>query len=276
MKLSLSSFVFLNYPLDQAILRIADAGYDGVDIWGGRPHAYRTDLTSAQVRELAKRVTDLGLSIPSFIPAQFRYPTSLCSASPKVRDDSVSYIKEGLQTAAELGAPVVSVCPGHSVFGQAREDAAGRLAESLGEICETARSLNLRVALEPADKYETDLVNTCQQAIELIEQVGAPNLGVVLDNGHSHVVGEEAHEAIPALGEKLFHVHVDDNNGLRDQHLIPGEGTFNFTPFLSALRQTSYDGFLTAELSWDYILEPDKAARSARERMKQILEAQNP
>ena len=120
MKLSLSSFVFLNYPLDQAISRIADAGYDGVDIWGGRPHAYRSDLTAGEIRELAGRIRDLGLSVPSFIPAQFRYPTCLCSPKEKVRKDSIGYIKESLETAAGLGAPVVSVCPGHSVYGQDR------------------------------------------------------------------------------------------------------------------------------------------------------------
>ena len=107
----------------------------------------------------------------------------------------------------------------------------------------------------------------------MIDEVAAPNLGVVLDNGHSHIVGEAADQAVPELGDRLFHVHVDDNNGLRDQHLIPGEGTFDFTPFVAALRETSYDGFLTAELAWDYTLEPDRAARNARERMKEILES---
>jgi len=272
MKLSLSSFVFLNYPLHQAVVRIAKAGYDGVDIWGGRPHAYRTDMSAGQIRELAGTIRDLGLSVPSFIPAQFRYPTCLCSPNDKIRKESVGYIKEGLETAAELGAPIVSVCPGHSVFGQDREDASGRLSESLGNICEAAERLNLRVALEPADKYETDLVNTWSEAVELIEEVGATNLGVVLDNGHSHVVGEAADRVIPELGNRLFHVHVDDNNGLRDQHLIPGEGSFDCTPFVAARRKTSYEGFLTAELAWDYTLDPEKAALNARQRMKEMLE----
>ena len=44
MKFSQSSFVYLNYPLQEAIRRLHQYGYQGVEIWGGRPHAYRHDL----------------------------------------------------------------------------------------------------------------------------------------------------------------------------------------------------------------------------------------
>jgi protein FrlC len=276
MKVSLSSFLYLNYPLEEALRRIAQAAYDGVDIWGGRPHAYRNDLTRREIRRLRGIGERLGVEFASFIPAQFRYPTCLCSQSDTIRRDSVDYIKDSLRSAAEFGAPLVSVCPGHTVFGQTAEDGWRRLRESLDEICSAAESLRLKVALEPADKYETDLVNNCEQALQMLEDVRWDNLGVVLDNGHSHVVGESAERMITRLGDRLFHVHVDDNLGQRDQHLIPGDGSFDFVPLIAALRQTGYSGFLTAELSWDYTLEPDLAARAARARMREYLQATRP
>ncbi len=273
MKVSLSSFLYLNYPLDEAFSRIAAAGYEAVDIWGGRPHAYRNDLTPREILRLRRIGEELGLQFASFIPAQFRYPTCLCSASDKIRRDSVDYIKDSLRSAAGLGAPIVSVCPGHTLFGQTLEDGRQRLRESLDEICSAADSMRLKVALEPADKYETDLVNNCEQALQLIQDVGRDNLGVVLDNGHSHVVGESAERMVARLGDHLFHVHIDDNWGQRDQHLIPGDGNFDFIPFVAALRQAGYAGSLTAELSWDYTLDPDKAARATRARLKEYLQA---
>jgi len=276
MKVSLSSFLYLNYPLDESLRRIAQAGYDGVDIWGGRPHAYRNDLTRREIRRLREISERLGLEFASFIPAQFRYPTCLCSQSETIRRDSVAYIKDSLRSAAEFGAPIVSVCPGHTTFGQTAEDGWHRLRESLDEICSAADSLRLKVAVEPADKYETDLVNNCEQALRLLEDVRWDNLGVVLDNGHSHVVGESAAGMVARLGDRLFHVHVDDNLGQRDQHLIPGDGTFEFVPFISALQQAGYTGFLTAELSWDYTLEPDPAAHATRARMREYLQATRP
>jgi len=261
----------LNYPLEEAFKRIAAAGYEGVDIWGGRPHAYRNDLSPHEIRRLRDISERLAVEFASFIPAQFRYPTCLCSPSETIRQDSVAYIKNSLRTAAAFGAPIVSVCPGHTIFGQTSEDGWRRLCQSLDEICSAADSVRLKVALEPADRYETDLVNNCEQAIQLLEDVRWDNLGVVLDNGHSHVVGESAEKMVARLGDRLFHVHVDDNLGQRDQHLIPGNGTFDFVPFIAAVRETGYNGFLTAELSWDYTLEPDDAARATRTRMKEYL-----
>jgi len=85
------------------------------------------------------------------------------------------------------------------------------------------------------------------------------------------VVGEPIAQVVQTLGDRIFHIHVDDNNGLRDQHLIPGDGNFDFASFIAALREVSYDGYLAAELSWDYTLDPDSAARITIQRLKDFL-----
>jgi len=270
-KTSLSSFIYFNYSLSDAIRRTAEAGFDGIDIWGGRPHAYRRDLTSDEIETLRDLMGSLNLEVASFIPAQFRYPTSLCSPNEAIRGDSVAYIQDSIETASALGAPLVSVCPGHSLFGQGQENAWKQLRTSLAAICDFAESRGLRVALEPADRYETDLMPTTAEAMRMIRELARENLGVVLDTGHAHVVGESAVDAVETLGDRLFHVHIDDNNGLRDQHLIPGEGTFDFGPFMAVLREVGYDEFLCAELSWDYTVDPDPAAHRTAGQLNQLF-----
>jgi fructoselysine 3-epimerase len=267
-KLSISSFVYLNYPLDETIRRVAAAGYDGIDIWGGRPHAYRRDLSAEASASLRRLLDEQGLAVASFIPAQFRYPTSLCSPIDIIRSDSIDYICDSIATAAGLGAPVVSVCPGHSLFGQTQDDAWSRLADSLRKIASRAGDYGIRIALEPADRYETDLVHTTAGALRLLGEVGRSEVGVVLDNGHCEVVGERADEAVANLGDKLYHVHLDDNDGRRDQHLIPGEGSCDIPSFMRALKRIDYSGYVTAELSFDYTLDPDEASRLTLERMR--------
>lgn len=163
------------------------------------------------------------LAVASFIPAQFRYPTSLCSPNEKIRRDSVAYIQDSIKTAVALGAPVVSVCPGHTLYGQSFEDGMGCLSESLGAIAEFAARYVMRDAID-----------------------------------------------------KLFHVHIDDNNGLRDQHLVPGEGSFDFPSFLADLGEVGYAGLLAVELGWDYTIEPDSAARLTVERMQKIKSHMRP
>jgi len=271
LKLSLSSFIYYNYSLEDAIRHTADAGFDGIDIWGGRPHAYRQDLSEKELNNLNILINDVGLSVASFIPAQFRYPTCLCSPNETIRKDSVRYIQDSIETAAALGAPVVSVCPGHTLNGQSQEDAFQRLGESLWEICQFAARHKIQIAVEPADLYETDLLNTCIETLQFVRELDLTNLGVLMDNGHSNVMGEAAADAVKKLGDKLFHVHLDDNDGLRDQHLVPGDGKFDFIPFIQTLRDIGYDGFLGVELGWDYTIDPDPAARLTVERMGKFL-----
>jgi protein FrlC len=271
-KLSVTSFVYCNYSLDEAIRRIAAAGYDGVDIWGGRPHAYRKDLSGEEIASLRQLLDELGLAIPSFIPAQFRYPTCLCSGNETIRRDSVSYIQESIETAAALGAELVSVCPGHSLYGQTSQDAWGRLCESLKVLGDFAAERGMRLAIETADRYETDLVQTTDDALRLLSDLRRDNLGVLLDTGHFHVVGESLPQAVHKLGPTLFHVHVDDNLGQRDQHLVPGDGNIDFISFIAALRQAGYAGYLSAELGWDYTVDPEPAVRRTIEYMRGMVE----
>ena len=160
------------------------------------------------------------------------------------------------------------MCPGHTLAGQDREEAWEVLKSSLEEICSTASRHQIQIAIEPADRYETDLVNTIADAAHLIEQVDRANLGVLLDSGHVHVTGESLAEAVQAAGERLFHVHVDDNQGLRDQHLIPGDGSVDFPELYRLLAKAEYAGFLCAELGWDYTVDPIPAARQTIERLR--------
>ncbi len=271
MRLSVSTFVYLNYPLAEAIRRIASCGYDGVEIWGGRPHAYRKDVSPAEIQALRELMREEGIAVSGFIPAQFRYPTNLCTANERIRQDSIAYLKESIETATALGAPLVSLCPGHSLYGQSKEDAWERLKDSLRTLSASASQLGVRLVVEPADKYETDLVQTTDDVLRLLDELGLEGMGVVLDTGHAYVVGEELPQVVRRLGEVLYHVHIGDNHGQRDEHLIPGQGTIDFAPFLAALKEVGYEGYLVAELGFDYTLDPDSAVSETLERMREFI-----
>lgn len=267
MKISLSSILYLNYTLEDAIRLIAEAGYDAIDIWGGRPHAYRGDRCKEECRAVRRMIDQYGLQVPSFIPAQFRYPTSLCSPIPTIRENSILYITESIDTACAMGVTLVSLCPGHTLHGQGTANGWELLKNSLVRLCANADQHGVRLALEPGDAYETDLVNTVADAARLIAEVDCPNLGVLLDSGHVHVTEESMRAAFQNAGERLYHIHVDDNNGLRDQHLVPGDGSLDFFELFNLLREYHYTGCLCAELGWDYTIDPQPAASLALQRL---------
>jgi protein FrlC len=273
MKLSVASSVFVNYPILDAISLIAEAGYEGIDIWGGRPHVYRKDFSPSELRAIRRTIEERGLDVPSLMPAFYRYPHSLSSSNETVRLDSIEYVRQCMDNAAALGAQTLLIVPGHSLFGQDPMDARQRMMDSIDAVCRYSQQYEFRLGIEPANKAVTDLVNTAGDAKRIIQELGYPHLGVVIDTGHVHLSAETPEQAAKTLGPLLLQVHVNDNDGMRQQNLIPGEGTFDFRGFLAILNGAGYNGFLSLELGWDYTLDPLPAVRESRERLRRMLKA---
>ncbi len=138
----------------------------------------------------------------------------------------------------------------------------------LRRAAEHAAAAGIRLALEPLNRYEADLINTAEQGLEFVEEVGHPALGLLLDTYHANI--EEASWEAPfrSLTEagRLWHVHLGDNN-----RLPPGRGMIDFCALLRLLRSLGYDGALSAELL--AIPDPDTAACQTVEYMRPLLEA---
>lgn len=271
MKLGIATSVLINYNIFDAIRIIAETGYDGVDIWGGRPHVYRRDYSPEELFLLAEELRNSGLAAASFMPAFFRYPHSLSSPNEIVRQDSLDYMRQCADNAALLGAEILLVIPGRRLFNQDLEDAHKRLVDSVNEVCEYCQQYDFRLGIEPANRYVTDLVITHSDALEIIGQVGNPNLGIVLDTGHLLLNKENIHLVIRATGSRLFQFHVNDNDGLQQQNLIPGDGRFDFRGLLNELDHSGFRGFLSAELGWQYTTDPVPAVQENLQRMRVMI-----
>jgi protein FrlC len=269
MKLGTATSVFYLFELKDAIPLIARAGFDGVDVWGGRPHVYRKDFSSEELRGLRDLIASEGLVASSFMPAFYRYPHSLSSPNRNAREDSVQYMRECVDNAAALEAKVVLVVPDHSLYGQTREDSLRRMTESIAEVARYARQYDLKLGIEVLYYDETDFVNTSQDALGIIQEVGQPNLGVVADSGTMNLSKETPSQMLEKLGSLLLQVHVNDNNGEeKQQNLIPGEGTFDFPGLVRTLQGAEFGGFVSAELSKEYAADPFTALKLTAERLK--------
>jgi sugar phosphate isomerase/epimerase len=105
----------------------------------------------------------------------------------------------------------------------------------------------------------------------MINEIKSDRLGICLDTGHAAVNRENLAQSVRALKGVRLHVHVDDNGGESDAHMIPGEGGIDYTPFVEALEEIGYVGFLSAELGFQYTLDPDTAAQRTRLAMAKLL-----
>jgi protein FrlC len=260
--------VLYQYSIQDAIPLVAEMGYNGIDIWGGRPHIYRKDFSEVELECLRKRIEDYGLVVSSFMPAFYRYPHSLSNPSAKVRQDSIEYMCQCIDNAALLEAKVVLVVPDLSLHGQATQDSRCRLVESIDKVSVYASQYDMYLGIEVLHYDETDLVNTSDDALAIIKELGHANLGVVLDTGTLNLSKETPQDAMDKLGTLLLQIHINDNQGRhKQQNLIPGEGTFDFKNLIRVLKQKNYSGFLSAELSREYSDDPAPALRTTLDRL---------
>ncbi|NPV06520.1 MAG: sugar phosphate isomerase/epimerase [Anaerolineae bacterium] len=236
--------------LEANLRSIAGLGYDGVEL------AIR-DPGLVDVEALSRTLDQLGLAVPAVGTGQAWAEEGLSFTDPdaSVRRAAVDRIRAHLAPSARWGAVVIVGLIRGTVFpGVEPEQAWAWLVEALRECCRSAADVGVRLALEPINRYETVLVNTVAQGLDLVTQVGAPNLGLLLDTFHMNIEEPSIERSIRAAGERIFHFHVADSN-----RWYPGAGHLNFPAILAALAETGYGGYVSGE----FLPLPDPATAAA-------------
>jgi 5-keto-L-gluconate epimerase len=192
----------------------------------------------------------------------------LLHADPELAARARIRLNEFIEFAATMGAPLVTIGSFRGRLARVATDGRAQLAEILNGAAERATAAGVRLALEPLNRYEADFVNTAEEGLAFVNEVGNASLGLLLDTYHVNI--EEASWEAPfrelMQAGKLWHVHLGDNN-----RLPPGDGMIDFSALVRTLRSLGYCGALSAELLARP--DPDTAARRTVEFMRPLLEA---
>jgi sugar phosphate isomerase/epimerase len=243
------------------VARIAGYGYDGVELAVRDP-----SLVDGAQREAT--VSRYGLAVPAIGTGQAwgEERLSFTAADATVRRAAVERVKSHIPLARRLGAVIIlGLIRGITPPGQSRDQSMDYLVAALQECTRTAQTNGVRFALEPLNRYETDLIQTVDEAMDLIGCVGAPNLGLLLDTFHMNIEEPVIEDSIRVAGDRIFHFHVADSN-----RWYPGAGHLDFVSILSALRATGYTGWVSGEFM--PLPDVDTGARRGLETMRAILE----
>ncbi|HEV2073010.1 MAG TPA: sugar phosphate isomerase/epimerase family protein, partial [Thermomicrobiales bacterium] len=116
------------------------------------------------------------------------------------------------------------------------------LVRNLSPILEVADAHGIRLAVEPLNRFETSLFNTVRQAMELLELVDHPSLGLLLDTFHMNIEERDIGDAIRFAGDRLFHFHACGND-----RGAPGNDNIDWIAVRDALRAVNYTGTVTIE-----------------------------
>lgn len=225
--------------LEKNVFQIARLGYDGVEL------AVR-DPQMLDLEHLEKILLENKLEVPAIGTGQAFGEEGLCFTHPdeNIRQDAV----ERIECQIELGARFNSIV----ILGLIRGRLAEQLSRQLGlqwlleatkRCAAYAEERDVKLAIEPINRYETNLVNTVVQALDLIERVGSDHLGLLLDTFHMNIEEPSIVESIRVASHKIYHVHVADSN-----RWYPGGGHLDFLKIVNALDEVNYDGYLSAEI----------------------------
>lgn len=278
MQLAFSTNAYLKFSFAEAVRRLAEIGYTGVEIMADVPHAWPACLLDEQKQAIRKTLNDHGLAISNvnaFMmnaisdPRQKYWHPSWIEPDRHYRQIRIDHTKRALTLARELGSPCITTEPGGPVEPGASWSAALKLfVEMLKPVADHAEKEGVLLLVEPEPGL---LIETSEQFEEFMKHIDAPSLGLNFDIGHFYCVGDEPAPTVQRLAKYIRHVHLEDIAASRvHHHLVPGEGAIDFQATLQSLKAINYTGWVTIEL-YPYVDDPDAAARTARERIQPLL-----
>ena len=253
----------------------------GVNTW-----VWTSPLTTESAKELIPKVKAMGFDLIelaiedlSLVDAgevgrmlkECQLAATLCGAFGPGRDlgsddstlvrQGLDYIRGCLEFCPKVEAKVFAG-PMYSAVGKARLLAAeerkaewDRAVRNLRRASEWATEQGVVLGIEPLNRFETDMVNTARQAVEMADAIGHPAARVTLDGFHMNIEESSITEAIKLAGAQLCHIHVSDND-----RGTPGVGLTRWDQFKQGLEAISYQGAIVIESFTPGVKEIARAA----------------
>ena len=145
MKFSFLTYQFCRFGLEHSFKMAQEYGFEGVEVWGGRPHAYAHDMGREEIQAILGWKKQYGVEISMFTPEILAYPYSLTSSMEKERRETIEYLLKSVETAARLGTDKMQITAKHPGYGVKRETVWGYLEEGTSILCRRAGELGVEM-----------------------------------------------------------------------------------------------------------------------------------
>lgn len=228
--------------------RAADLGYDLVELLMFDPAATDTALTAQVAQQYSVGVV---AGICGTLTADLSNP------DPLIAQRGEELIGDAIRAARDMGATMLggpTFSAVHRYTQAPSEIARERAVERYGRIADQASAAGIRVGLEALNRYESNFINTVEQAADIVRAVGSPALFVHADLFHMNIEEGDLAQAVENVADVLGYVHVAESN-----RGPLGTGNTDWPSFFTALARIDFQGPITFESFSPSVLGPDFA-----------------
>lgn len=271
MKIGMFTSGYQRNPIEDIFKDAKRFGYDYIELWGARPHAYPFDLKKGGLKEIKKLIEYYEMPVLGFTPEMNAYPFNMMIGTEAMRQESVDYVKLSMDMAKEMGADFTLISAAHAGYAASTQEIWDRLMKCMVEITSYADEIGHKVVLEALTPYESNVVKSANDLAEVFRMLPSPNLVGMCDIVPPFVQNESIMAYFDKLKEKMYHLHIIDSDGSSDTHIMPGDGQIPLKELMEELKAINYQGTATIELVTAYINEPRLYAKKAINAIRNLL-----
>ncbi|MGY3054309.1 D-psicose/D-tagatose/L-ribulose 3-epimerase [Pedobacter sp. UYEF25] len=242
-KFGVSTFVWVS-PFHtnsfDLVYKVKSMGYDILEV-------AVEDKDLIDWKKLKEIVKELGLEVT--ISGAFGADRDISSTDAHVRAQGLNYIIDCVKIAAYMESPIFTG-PVYSAVGKTRYVSAEQKAqerkwciENLLKAEKVAADHNVIIGVEPLNRFETDMVNTTDQALSIVNELSSPYIKVSMDTFHGNIEEKSIANSIRKIGKDLL-CHVQANESDRG---TPGTGNLDWQGIKAALIDIEYNGAIVIE-----------------------------
>ena len=221
--------------------KVARLGFDILEI-GAKP---LPDYTPDQIRALKNCITANGIELTAgYGPS---YDHCMGAADPTIRANAKEWYTRLFDVMAQLdihfiGGALYSYWPIDYTKGVNKTDDWKYSVEGLQSLAPVAKEYGIDLGMEVLNRFENHILNTAQEGVAFVKEVGMDNVKVMLDTFHMNIEESSMGDAIRTAGSLLGHLHTGECN-----RMVPGKGRIPWKEIGNALRDIGYDGRVIME-----------------------------
>lgn len=247
--------------------------FEGVEVWGARPHAYAYDMDSQSIKDIISWKEKYNIEVSMFTPEILAYPYSLTSRLEKERKETLDYLIKSVEIAAAIGTDKMQIVAPHPGYAVNKKIVWSKLVDGIGQLCKRAEQVGVDIIMEPLSPSEGgNIITTADDLLDLFEDVGSPALKGMLDVVPPVIANEPLSEYFDKLKEKMVYIHLCNSDGVTEFHmqLDDPKGVISIIDMFRVFKRNQYHGWCSLELLAPYFKDPELYLAQAARIIKNV------